>query len=123
MTRFLMLDVKTKRNLSRHKSSCRDTNNWKRANVLSQHRYLMSRQEIKEQYRKITATYQFMLQHNEEKRAESMSLHNFSYRDTDYCNLESLLRHYKKKFNCYKGMNFATLKYKVSGPDRETKSR
>ena len=46
----------------------------------------------------------------------------FSYRDTDYCNLESLLRHYMKKFCNDKVMNVATLKDKISGPDRETKS-
>ena len=35
-------------------------------------RYLLSRQEIKEQYWKNTATYKFMLQHNEEHKAESL---------------------------------------------------
>ena len=39
-------------------------------------RYLLSRQEIKEQYRKNTATYKFMLQHNEEQKAESLSRQN-----------------------------------------------
>ena len=52
-----------------------------------------------------------------------MSLHNFPYRDNDYCNLQSLLRHCKKKTYHDKGMNVVTLKDKVSGPDRETKSR
>ena len=52
-----------------------------------------------------------------------MSRENFSCRGTDYCNLESLLRHYKKKSCRNKGMNVATLEDKVSGPDRETKSR
>ena len=46
----------------------------------------------------------------------------FSYRDIDYCNLESLLRHCMKKFYNDKVMNVARLKDKVSGPDRETKS-
>ena len=35
--------------------------------------YLLSRQEFKEQYKKNTATYKFMLQHNEEHKAESLS--------------------------------------------------
>ena len=52
-----------------------------------------------------------------------MSRQNFSCRDTDYYNLESLLRHCKKKFCRDKGMDVATLEDKVSGPDRETKSR
>ena len=51
-----------------------------------------------------------------------MSRQNFSCRDTDYCNLESLLRHSKKKSCRDKVMSVATLKDKVSGPDRETKS-
>ena len=89
---------------------------------MSRHKYLMSRQEIKEQYRKTTTTDQFILRHNEEKKAKSMSRQNFSCRDTDYCNLESLLIHCKKKSCRDKGMNVATLKDKVSSPDRETKS-
>ena len=52
-----------------------------------------------------------------------MSRHNFSCRDTDYCDLESLLRHCKKKSCREKVMNVATLKDKVSSLDRETKSR
>ena len=66
----------------------------------------------------------------------------FTCRDTDYCNLEkpvetirirrrktslatrqSMLRHYMKKFYCDKVMNVATLKDKISGPNRETKSQ
>ena len=66
----------------------------------------------------------------------------FSYRDTDYCNLDKpvvierirrrktslattqfMPRHCKKKLCRKKVMNVATLKDKVSGPDRETKSR
>ena len=46
----------------------------------------------------------------------------FACHDTDYCNLESLLRHCMKKFCHDKVMNVATLKDKVSGPDREIKS-
>ena len=38
--------------------TCRDMENRKKAEILS-------RQEIKEQYRKNTATYQFMLRHSE----------------------------------------------------------
>ena len=52
-----------------------------------------------------------------------MSRQNFSYRDTDYCNLESLLRHCKKKSCRDKGMNVTTLEDKVSSPEKETKSR
>ena len=51
-----------------------------------------------------------------------MSRQNFSYRDTDYCNLENLLRHYKNKSYRDKVMSVVTLKDKVSGLDRETKS-
>ena len=66
----------------------------------------------------------------------------FSCCDTDYCNLEkpveierirkrktfiatrqSMSRHCMKKFCRDKVINVATLKDKVSGPDRETKSR
>ena len=66
----------------------------------------------------------------------------FSCRDIDYCNLEkpveterirrrktsletrqSMSRHCMKKFCHDKVMNVETLKDKVSGPDRETKSR
>ena len=78
----------------------------------------MLQQEIKEQYKKTTATDQFMLRHNEKYKAESMSRQNFSYSDTDYCNLESLLRHCKKKSYRNKIMSVATLKDKVSSPDR-----
>ena len=35
--------------------------------------YLLSRQEIKEQYRKNIATNKFMLKHNEEQKAKSLS--------------------------------------------------
>ena len=61
----------------------------------------------------------------------------FSYRDTNYCNLEKLVeverirrrntslatrqsmsRHCMKKFCCDKVMNVATLKDKISSPDR-----
>ena len=52
-----------------------------------------------------------------------MSRQNFSCHDIDYCNLESLLRCCKKKSCRDKVMNVATLKDKVSGLDRETKSR
>ena len=52
-----------------------------------------------------------------------MSRKKFSYCDTDYCNLESLLRHCKEKSCRDKRMNVMTLKDKVSGPDIETKSR
>ena len=52
-----------------------------------------------------------------------MSRQTFSYRDTDYCNLESLLRHYKKKSCRDKVMSVARLKDKVSIPNIETKSR
>ena len=47
----------------------------------------------------------------------------FFCHNTDYCNLESLLRHCMKKFCRDKVMNVETLKDKVSGPDREAKSR
>ena len=36
-------------------------------------RYLLSRQEFKKQYRKNIATDKFMMQHNEEQKAKSMS--------------------------------------------------
>ena len=49
----------------------------------------MSRQEIKEQYRKNTTTDQFMLQHDEYKRQNLCRDRIFSYHDTDYCNLEN----------------------------------
>ena len=52
-----------------------------------------------------------------------MSQHKISCRDTDYCNLEILLRHYMKKLCRDKVMNVATLEDKVSGSDREIKSR
>ena len=66
----------------------------------------------------------------------------FSCHDTDYCNLEkpveterirrrktslaarqSMLRHCMKKFWHDKVMNVTTLKDKISGPDKETKSQ
>ena len=83
----------------------------------------MSRQEIKEQYRKNTATDQFMLRHKEKYKAKSMSRHKSSCRDTDYCNLEILLRHCMKKLCRNKLMNVVTLEDKVSGLDREIKLR
>ena len=52
-----------------------------------------------------------------------MSRHKISWRDTDYCNLEILLRHCMKKLCRDKVMNVATLEDKVSGHDREIKSR
>ena len=48
---------------------------------------------------------------------------NFSYRDTDYCNLEGLLRQCKKKSCRDKVMSVMTLKDKVFGPNKKTKSR
>ena len=104
----------------------------------------MSRQEIKEQHRKNTATDQLMLRHNKKNNIRQNLCRDriFSCRDTDYCNLEkpieierirrrntsletrqSMLRHCMKKFYRDKVMNVATLKDKISGPDRETKSR
>ena len=59
------------KNLSRHKSSCRDTRNKRKQNFVAISRnsivtrYLMSQQEIKEKYMKNTTTDQFMLCHNE----------------------------------------------------------
>ena len=47
---------------------------------------------------------------------------NFSCRNTDYYNLESLLRHSKKKSCRDKVMSVVALKDKVYGLDRETKS-
>ena len=47
-----------------------------------------------------------------------MSRQNFYCRDIDYCNLENLLRHCMKKSCRYKVMSVATLKDKVSGPDK-----
>ena len=52
-----------------------------------------------------------------------MSRHKSSYRDTNYCNLEILLRHYVKNLCRDKVMNVATLEDKVFGPDKEIKSR
>ena len=52
-----------------------------------------------------------------------MSRHKIFCRDTNYCNLEVLLKQCMKKFCRDKVMNVATLKDKVSGLDRETKSR
>ena len=52
-----------------------------------------------------------------------MSRHKISCRDTDYCNLEVLLKQCMKKFCRDKVMNVTTLKDKVSGLDREIKSR
>ena len=52
-----------------------------------------------------------------------MSRHIISYSDTDYCNLEVPLKQCMKKFYRDKVMNVATLKDKVSGPNRETKLR
>ena len=56
-------------------------------------------------------------------RRQNLRRNIISRLDTDYCNLESLLRHYKKKSCHDKVMSVTTLKDKVSGPDRETKSR
>ena len=52
-----------------------------------------------------------------------MSRHKISYRDTDYSNLEVLLKQCMKKFCRDKVMNVETLKDKVSGPGRGTKSQ
>ena len=52
-----------------------------------------------------------------------MSRHKIFCRDTDYCILEVMLKQCMKKFCRDKVMNVAILKDKVSGPDRETKSR
>ena len=57
------------------------------------------------------------------KRQNQCREKNFSCRDIDYCNLENPLRHCKKKSYHDKVMSVATLKDKVSGLDRETKSR
>ena len=73
---------------------------------------------------------------------KNLSRHKSSFRDTCYCNLEkpietekvrrrktfistkkSMSLHCMKKFCRNTVMNVATLKDKVSGPDRETKSR
>ena len=54
-------------------------------------RYLLSRQEIKKQYRKNTAKEKFMLRHNEEQKAKSLSRQNFFCRDTNYGNMEKLV--------------------------------
>ena len=60
-----------RRAMSRQKIACRDRT-WEECNKSAETkkvdvatRYLMSRQEIKEQYRKNTVTDQFMLRHNE----------------------------------------------------------
>ena len=47
----------------------------------------------------------------------------FSCCDTDYCNLEKPVETLHEKFCRDKVMNDVTLKDKVYGPDRETKSR
>ena len=39
-------------------------------------RDILSQQEVKEQYKKNTATYKFMFQHNEDHKAESISRQN-----------------------------------------------
>ena len=102
----------------------------------------MSRQKIKEQYKKNTTTYQFMLRHNENRRQNLCRDRIFSCNDTDYCNLEkpveterirrrkiflatrqSMSRHCMKKLCRDQVMNVATPKDKVSSPDRETKSQ
>ena len=54
-------------------------------------RYLLSRQEIKKQYRKNTATKNFMLRHNEEHKEKSMSRQNFFCCNTNYGNMEKLV--------------------------------
>ena len=51
-----------------------------------------------------------------------MPRQNFSCCDTDYCNLESLLRQCNKKSYRDKVISFATLKEKVSSSDIETMS-
>ena len=54
-------------------------------------RYLLSRQEIKEQYRENTKTDKFMLQHNEEHKAEYCRNRILLCSDTGYCNMEKLV--------------------------------
>ena len=53
--------------------------------------YLLSWQEIKEQYRKNTVTDKFMLQHNEEHRQNLCRDRILLCRDTDYSNMEKLV--------------------------------
>ena len=74
-TRFVSWMSTLRRTYPRHKSSCRDTGNKRKKNSVAT-RYLVSRQEIKEQYRKNTATNQFMLRHIEKYKAKSMSRQN-----------------------------------------------
>ena len=52
-----------------------------------------------------------------------MSPHKSSCRDTNYCNLEKPVATMYEEVMLDKVMNVATLKDKVSSPDRETKSR
>ena len=84
-------------------------------------------------------TDQFMLRHNRQNLCYNII---FFCHDNDYCNLEkpveterirrrktslvtrqSMSQHCMKKFYRNKVINVATLKDKISGPDRETNLR
>ena len=110
-----MLDVKTRRNLSRHKSSCRDSRKRKKAEILSRQGILCRDKKLKNNTGRILRHISLCCNKRKNRR------YNLCH-DTDYCNLEVLLKQCMKKFRRDKVMNVATLKDKFFGPNRETKS-
>ena len=117
------MDVNIRKNLSRHKSSCRDTKNRKIAEVLLRQGILCRDKKLKSNTERILQHINLCCDIMKNRRQNLCRDRIFSCRDTDYCNLESLLRHRMKKFCRDKVMSVVTLKDKVSSPDKETKLR
>ena len=118
-----MLDVKTRRNLSLHKSSCHDTRKRKKAKI-------MLRQSVLCRDKKLKSNTGRRLRHislccNTRKNRRQNLCRNIKdpVATLIIATWKSLLRQCMKKLCRDKVINVATLKDKVSGPDRETKLR
>ena len=118
-----MLDVKTRRNLSRHKSSCRDTRNGKKTEILSQQSILSRDKKLKSNTRRIMRHISLCCDTRKNIRQNLCRDIKAPVATLIIATWKSLLRQCMKKFYHDKVMNVGSLKDKVSGPHKETKSQ
>ena len=118
-----MLDVKTRRNLSRHKSSCRDTRNRKKAEILSRQGILCCDKKLKSNIGRILREISLCCDIRKNRRRNLCCDIKSLVATLIITTWKILLRHCMNKLCRDEVMNVEKLEDNVFGPDRETKSR
>ena len=106
-----------------HKSSCRDTRNKKKAKKFSRQGILCRNKKLKRNTGRILRHISLCCDIRKNRRQNLCCDIKSPVATLIIATWKILLRHCIKKLCCDKVMNVATLEDKVSGPDREIKSR